>query len=123
MTDKHPIISPHMTSRARRLRQDSPVPERLLWGRLRNGRCMNLQFRRQQAMGPYVADFYCSSAKIVIELDGRSHDYHEEKGRERQQYLEQHGVKVIRFTNDQVLQNLDGVVEAIAGACLPEGQK
>jgi very-short-patch-repair endonuclease len=92
-------------------------PERLLWGRLRDGRLAGLQFRRQHPVGPYVADYLCLSANVVIELDGRSHDGRADQDRQRQDYLERQGLRVIRFSNDSVLQNLTGVLEAIARVC------
>jgi very-short-patch-repair endonuclease len=64
-----------------------------------------------------VADYFCPSAKVVVELDGRSHDGQGDQDRQRQDYLEQQGLRVIRFSNDSVLKNLTGVLEAIAGAC------
>ena len=119
MRRKTPQATEHMIARGRQLRQDAPFPERLLWGKLRNRRCAGLKFRRQQPLGPYVADFFCASARVVIELDGRSHTGQEVQDKERQRYLEEMGFKVIRFTNDRVLANLAGVVEAIAMACTP----
>ena len=117
MHRKNPRASEHMIARARGLRRGSTFPERLLWSRLRNGRCAGLKFRRQHALGPYVADYFCASARIVVELDGRSQDGQEARDGERQNYLERHGLRVIRFTNDEVLANLEGVVEGIAAAC------
>jgi very-short-patch-repair endonuclease len=110
-------VTEHMTARGRQLRHGAPFPERLLWGRLRDHRCLGLKFRRQQPVGPYVADFYCAAARVVIELDGRSHEGQQAQDEERQRYLEQQGLKVLRFSNDTVLTNLAGVVEAIAEAC------
>ncbi len=118
MRRKTPRASGHMIERGRRLRRESSFPERLLWSRLRNHRC-GAKFRRQQPLGPYVADFFCASAKVVVELDGRSHDGMEAQDRQRQEYMEQQGLTVVRFTNDRVLADLDGVVEAIAGLCTP----
>ena len=117
MSRKNPRASKHMIARARELRRGSTFPERLLWGWLRNGRCAGLKFRRQQPLGPYVADYFCASARMIVELDGRSHEAQDVQDEERQEYLEQQGLRVIRFTNDHVLANLDGVVEAIAEAC------
>ena len=108
-----------MTERGRQLRRDSTFPERLLWGRLRDRRCGGLKFRRQQPLGPYVADYLCASAMVVVELDGRSHDDQQGYDQRRQEDLERMGYRVIRFTNDDVLKNLGGVVDAIAEACAP----
>jgi very-short-patch-repair endonuclease len=108
-----------MITRGRQLRQKAPVPERLLWKRLRDRRCAGLKFRRQEPLGPYVVDYLCLSARIVVELDGRTHEGHGADDVRRQDYLERLGLRVIRFTNDQVLADLDAVVETIAAMCAP----
>jgi very-short-patch-repair endonuclease len=77
-----------------------------------------LKFRRQQAIGPYVADFFCPSAGVVVELDGGSHNDRQAADRERQDYIESQGCRVIRFNDDDVLAKLDEVVAAIERACL-----
>ena len=134
MTKTPPRTSEHMVSRARRLRRDSTVPEQHLWAILRNRRCRGLKFRRQQPLGPYVADFFCASERLVIELDGRSHEGQEGHDIERQEYLEGQGLRVIRFTNDSVIADLEEIVEAIVKACglpphpasgrpLPQGER
>ena len=66
--------SKHMIGRARDLRQASTPPEQLLWLALRNGQIGGMKFRRQHPIGPYVVDFFCQSAKLVVEVDGMSHD-------------------------------------------------
>lgn len=75
-------------------------------------------FRRQRPFGPYVVDFYCASAKLVIELDGVSHDDGDAQERDaaRDAYLRSLGLRVLRFTNAQVTRELDGVVAVIAAA-------
>ena len=110
-------ISEHMIARARQLRRESTLVEQLLWGLLRDRRCAGLKFRRQQPVGPFVADFFCASARLVVELDGSIHEGQEAADEERQKYLEKQGLKVIRFTNESVLANLEAVAEEIAGAC------
>ena len=119
MNRKTPRPTGHMIQRARQLRRDSSIPERLLWSRLRDARCGGLKFRRQRPVGPYVTDFFCASAGVVVELDGRSHDERQVYDDKWQRFLEQQGFRVLRFSNDRLLQDLDGVVEAIATACLP----
>ena len=94
------------------------MPERLLWKRLRDGRCAKFKFRRQHPLGPYVLDYYCAVAHSVVELDGRSHEGRGVADDARQAYLERLGLRVLRFTNDQVLADLDGVVETIVAVCL-----
>ena len=109
--------SDHMIGRARELRHDSTCPERLLWSRLKDGQCAGLKFRRQQAFEKYVVDYYCPSARLIIEIDGESHDGRVEGDRERQDFLEARGLRVIRFTNDEVLANIDEVLEVILRTC------
>ncbi len=108
-----PKASKRMTERARELRKDAPVPERLLWGMLRGRRLGGLKFRRQQALGPYVADFFCESARLVVELDGQSHIGQEAKDEARDQYMRERGLNVLRVTNDEFLRNREGVAETI----------
>ena len=107
----------HMVARARELRRTATNAERLLWGHLRNRGCGGLRFRRQQPLGPFVADFYCAAAGVVVELDGSIHAGREEEDRLRQEYIERQGLKVARFTNEQVMENLEAVVEEIARVC------
>jgi very-short-patch-repair endonuclease len=112
-----PTVSKHMIARGRQLRGQSSTPERLLWSKLRNGRCDDFKFRRQEPVGPFVADFLCPSLRLIIELDGRSHDEREVQDRERQTFLERLGFLVVRVGNDRVISDLAGVAEGIAVAC------
>jgi very-short-patch-repair endonuclease len=114
MTKKHP--SKHMIGRARQLRKDGTPPEELLWLTLRNGQIAGLKFRRQHPFGQYVVDLYCHSAGLVVEIDGMSHIDNLEQDRERIHYLEQQGLKVLRVTNQDVMNDLDAVTRGIAQA-------
>lgn len=105
-----------LTPIAKMLRKEMTFPERLLWSRLR-ARQQQFKFRRQQPIGNYVADFYCTEARLIIELDGLSHRGTGLADDARQAWLEQQGIQVIRFTNDQVIQGADEVVKAIWFAC------
>ncbi|MBK9120613.1 MAG: endonuclease domain-containing protein [Phycisphaerales bacterium] len=110
-------IDPELTARARCLRRAAPFPERLLWNRLRAKQVGGLKFRRQHPIGRYIADFYCAAAGLVIELDGMSHDDREEYDAERTRFIESQGLRVVRFTDDDVIQNVEGVVSRIACEC------
>ena len=99
------------------LRRDMTFPERLLWNHLKGSQLAGWKFRRQHPMGPFVADYYCHAAKLVVELDGMSHVGQASVDAERSNYLESQNLRVIRFTNDDVLQHLDAVLEAILMAC------
>lgn len=112
MHDKQHRIPPHQLDRSKELRREATFPERLLWGRLRSAK-LGCKFRQQHVIGPFYADFYCASAKLVIELDGITHDDRLDYDQKRTLYLEQRGLKVIRFTNDEVLDDLDAVVKEI----------
>jgi len=109
-------IFPEMTRRARRLRRETTFPERMLWGSLRGRRFGNIKFRRQHVIGPYVVDFICADTGLVIELDGDSHRTSAVEDLRREKYLKGRGMKIIRFFNDDVLRDIDGVLRAIENA-------
>jgi very-short-patch-repair endonuclease len=117
MSEFHPILPDELLFRGRDLRTDSTFPERRLWSCLRAGRLCGLKFRRQVAVGPFTVDYYCHAERLVIELDGNSHNDRGRYDRERQEYLESQNLKVIRFSNDDVLQDLEPVLQAILMAC------
>jgi len=95
----------------RQRREMSPV-ERVLWHRLRGNQIGGSHFRRQQVIGPYVADFYCHSAGLAIEIDGDSHD-DAEYDAARDRVFAEKGISTLRFANHQVLYELDAVLEVI----------
>jgi len=109
-------VPPRMTDRARTLRRDATFPERLLWRYLRDRQVSQTKFRRQEVVGPYVTDFLCEEHKLVVELDGHSHDTTAVEDSERELFLTAQGFRVIRFMNDDVLRNIRGVVQSIADA-------
>jgi very-short-patch-repair endonuclease len=91
--------------------------EALLWARLRNRRCGGFKFRRQVVIDRFIADFECQMAKLIVEVDGATHDFTEEYDAERTRWLGFRGYQVIRFSNAEVQTNLEGVVEAIRQTC------
>src|SRR5262249_52612040 len=99
------------------LRRRSTDAERILWQELRGRRFAELRFRRQQPIGPYIVDFYCSKAKLIVELDGQTHRGRELRDRARQTWLEHEGLRVVRAGNEDVYENLEGVLEAVWEAC------
>ena len=103
---------PRNTARAKSLRNTAPVPERLLWQQLR-GRKLGGKFSRQMPIGPYFADFLCRELKLIIELDGESHDYTTEYDACRDNYCRSEGYRILRFSNADVMENLEGVVSHI----------
>jgi very-short-patch-repair endonuclease len=94
-------------------------PERLLWSKLRSGRSAGLKFRRQQAIDQFVVDFYCPTAKLVVEIDGDSHAGRKAEDAARADFLRGHGLTVLRFSNDEVLRSTDAVVEEILRVASP----
>jgi very-short-patch-repair endonuclease len=103
--------------RARQLRGQMTFPERLLWSSLRNRNLFGLKFRRQVPLGPFVLDYFCADHALCVELDGQSHDGKADADRQREAYLREHKVRVIRVTNDEVLKHREGVLHHIARAC------
>jgi ATP-dependent DNA helicase RecQ len=109
--------SKHMIGRARDLRQSSTPPEKLLWLALRNSQIGGLKFRRQHPVGPYVVDFFCQEAKLVVEVDGMSHDDKASQDAAKSKHLESQGLRILRVTNEDVMRNLDAVTREIARLC------
>lgn len=97
------------------LRTNSTPWEQKLWYHLRGNRFYNLKFKRQVPIGDYAVDFCCQERKIIIELDGGHHNANEisEKDKIRQRFLENNGYKVLRFWNNEINQNTEGVSERI----------
>jgi len=114
----HAAISEQQRDRAKSLRRTMTRAETLLWRYLKAHHIDGLGFRRQVPMRSYVADFACHSARLIVELDGESHDFESRQRNDlaRDAWLRSQGYKVLRFTNDDVLTNLTGVVEAIRSA-------
>lgn len=101
---------------ARLLRKEPTPAERRLWAYLRGNKINGVNFRRQHAIGNYSADFCSIKEKLVIELDGSQHLEQEEYDKERTKYLESQGYRVIRFWNNQVMNDIEGVIKAIISA-------
>ena len=99
----------------RKLRQDIVKAEKVIWDKIRNRQIEDCKFRRQYSVDKYVIDFYSPILKLAIEIDGESHfeEGAAEYDRERQSYIESLGIKFIRFTNNDVYENLDGVLVRI----------
>jgi very-short-patch-repair endonuclease len=108
---------------AKRLREEATDSERILWARLRNRQLSGLRFRRQQPIGPFVVDFYCPAAKLIVELDGSQHgaDGNRAYDERRTRYMNARGFHVLRFNNYELLQNYEAVLESIARAVASDG--
>ncbi|MBE9214711.1 DUF559 domain-containing protein [Plectonema cf. radiosum LEGE 06105] len=100
----------------RKLRQNIVKAEKIIWDKIRNRQIEDCKFRRQYSVDKFVIDFYSPKLKLAIEIDGESHfmEGAVEYDRERQSYIKSFGIKFIRFTNNDVYDNLDGVLESIA---------
>jgi very-short-patch-repair endonuclease len=100
---------------ARQLRRNKTDAERELWSRLRELKQMGFKFRQQAPIDRFIIDFVCLSKRLIIEVDGATHSTSEEQSRDgkRQQYLERQGFRVVRFSNEDVFNNLDGVMDTI----------
>ena len=101
------------------MRTNATDAESLMWQLLRAKRFMNLKFRRQHVIAPYIVDFYCHELGLVIELDGSQHDTDDGRAYdiERTKFLEALGLKVVRYWNHEVLRNTDVVLEGLWNVC------
>ena len=104
-----------LTEKARYLRKNMTPQENIMWNHLRNKRYKGLQFKRQEPINRYIVDFVCHSKKLIIEIDGGQHN--EDKNilydNERTKYLESLGYEVVRFWNNDIDNNIEGVFEEI----------
>jgi very-short-patch-repair endonuclease len=106
----------HKTSleRAKALRKHMTTAERKLWSLVRRNQ-LGFHFRRQAPLGPFIVDFYCPAAKLVLEPDGIHHDLSDEKDYDklREEHLKARGLKVVRFKNNEILRNVANVLAEI----------
>jgi very-short-patch-repair endonuclease len=107
--------SPEIHKRAKELRKNMTESEQVLWEHIRNRKHRKLKFRRQHPIGTFIADFYCHEIKLVIEVDGEIHELPENKEYDigRNAEMEDMGIAVIRFTNDEVLNSMSSVLKRI----------
>ena len=108
-----------LLERARSMRREQTGAEQKLWRALRGKSFEGASFRRQVVVGPYIADFSCRSARLIVEVDGETHAGRQDYDARRTAVLESKGYPVMRFTNDDVLKNLEGVLQALQAALLP----
>ena len=104
--------SPEIFQRAEELRKNMTEAEKILWERLRKNQ-LGVRFKAQHPIERFIADFYCHKAKLVIEIDGQIHDFQIEYDVGREAELEKYGLKIIRFSNDEVIHNMNLVIEKI----------
>jgi very-short-patch-repair endonuclease len=113
MDEKNPRIKAVTLSRARESRRMMTPAERLLWEKLRGHQMSGFKFRRQHPIGSYIVDFYCPAKHLGIEVDGDSHEEQIEYDRKRTAILNKFGINVIRFTNQQVHEGVEAVLNEI----------
>jgi len=112
--------SSRMVGAARALRRRETTAEAILWGALRGRQVGGLKFRRQQPAGPFVLDFFCAERALVVEVDGGIHEGQTEQDTFRTDYLTAHGLRVLRFRNEEIMGDLAGVLRRIGeGAASP----
>ena len=103
-------FQPRNTTRAKELRNATTPAERTLWRCLSGRKIGGWKFSRQMPVGPYFADFLCREAQLIVELDGYSHDMRQAYDERRDLWLTENGYRVLRFTNSDVMTNIEGVV-------------
>ncbi len=101
--------------KARALRKNMTDAERRLWRQLRQRQLGGFKFRRQLPLGPYIVDFICLEARLIIELDGGQHQEQEAYDQARDEWLQRSGYRVLRFWNNEVFENMEGVLQRIDG--------
>ena len=115
-------INPLKLERAKEFRRNMTPAEKSLWERLRNNRLEGFHFRRQQVIGGFIADYYCNSVKLVIEVDGGIHKNTHERDEEREKIIKSKGIRVIRVTNGEIETDIEAVLNRILDYCreIPE---
>ena len=119
----HKRTTPKIIARAKELHRNMSPAEAELWKHLRAHRMGAVHFRNQHAIGNYIVDFCAPRKKLIIELDGSQHLEHAEYDEERTKYLEAQGYRVLRFWNNDVINNIDSVLQVIWNALHQAGEK
>lgn len=111
----HHKASSGIFRRAKELRKTTTEAEQVLWEKLRAGRFQGIKFRRQHPISKFIVDFYCHHYKLVIELDGAVHQEKDQKDRDfgREEELEDLGLRILRFSNDSVIYDMEYVLDEI----------
>lgn len=112
-------LPPHIKHFSRILRSEMTDAEAHLWRQLRGCQLHGFKFRRQHPVGRFILDFACIEAKLAVEIDGGQHQELQHEDRQRSLTLETQGWRILRFWNNEVLQNIEGVVVAIEGVLVP----
>jgi len=110
-------VDPAKLRQAKAMRQNMTLAERRLWNELRTNRLDGFHFRRQQVIDGFIVDFYCHAVGLVVEVDGPVHGERTEYDAERSRILAARGLRVLRVRNEEVVQDLEGVLARIREAC------
>ena len=110
-------VSYEMRERAKKLRREMTLAEKILWKEVRANRLSGLHFRRRQIIHGYFADFYCHQYELIVELDGGIHVLQKQYHAEREAYLTALGFRIIRFRNEEITENLKTVLQKIVDQC------
>ena len=104
---------PDILEKAKVLRKNMTAAEKVLWERLRNKQVLGLRFRRQHPIAFFIADFYCHTVRLVVEIDGKIHKAQQEYDEGRTAEMERFDIQVIRFSNEEVKKDIERVIENI----------
>ena len=117
MPVKNIVIGQKITSekqqRAKELRREMTPAENLLWQELRTNKLVGWHFRRQQVIDGYIVDFYCHAASLIVEVDGGIHETQKDEDAERDAHLISRGFRILRVTNDEVSNDMQGILQEI----------
>ena len=113
---------PSLKDRRRELRRNQTEAERVFWAHVRNRQFYERKFFRQYSFGPYILDFYCPTLKLAVELDGGQHDLPDARAYDsaRSEYLQAHGIEVLRFWNHDVLEQIQSVLDKLDASRPPD---
>jgi very-short-patch-repair endonuclease len=111
---------PSLRDRRRELRRNQTDAEKVLWAHVRSKKFLGMKFFRQYSVGPYILDFYCPEIKLAVELDGGQHSQPEnrEYDNARTEYIRAHGINVMRFWNNEIMSEIDGVLAKLEAIVL-----
>ena len=107
-------VDPAKVKRAKELRREMTEEERMLWQYLRDNRLLGMHFRRQQVIDGFIVDFYCHAAGLVIEVDGEIHQEQVEYDQRRDRVLSARGLRVLRIPNEDIRQDMAGVLQRLS---------
>ena len=110
-------VRTELVERAKQLRREMTPEEKILWQHLRHNRLGGFHFRRQQIIDGFVVDFYCHATGLVVEVDGLIHEQQLERDEQRDDKLRLRGLRILRFKNEEIRNDLDGVLARILEAC------